>query len=132
MSKDIIEKLCKININRIDMREKGFSLQKYDDVLRGKSSYKIPDILEISEKFQISTDYLLGRQEDAYAISDNVHASPTENNNRTASNHSVITGDYTALTNDEKEILEIYRKMILKNKASFILKGYELIESEEK
>ena len=59
MSKIIIENLEKIGISRNDLVKAGFSPQKYDDVLRGKSSYKINDIVAISEKFQLSLDYLI-------------------------------------------------------------------------
>lgn len=59
MSKVIIDNLAKMNISRAQMIKNGFSPQKYDDVCRGRSSYKINEILEISEKFQLSLDYLL-------------------------------------------------------------------------
>lgn len=59
MSKIIIENLEKIGISRNDLVKAGFSPQKYDDVLRGKSSYKVADIIKISEKFQLSLDYLI-------------------------------------------------------------------------
>lgn len=59
MSKIIIENLEKIGISRSDLIKAGFSSQKYDDVLRGKSSYKVADIIKISEKFQLSLDYLI-------------------------------------------------------------------------
>lgn len=59
MSKIIIENLEKIGISRNDLIKAGFSAQKYDDVLRGKSSYKINDLIKISEKFQLSLDYLI-------------------------------------------------------------------------
>lgn len=59
MSKIIIENLEKIGISRNDLVKAGFSPQKYDDVLRGKSSYKINDLIKISEKFQLSLDYLI-------------------------------------------------------------------------
>lgn len=59
MSKVIIDNLAKMNISRAEMIKNGFSPQKYDDVCRGRSSYKINEILEISEKFQLSLDYLL-------------------------------------------------------------------------
>lgn len=55
----IIKNLEKANISRADMIKNGFSGQKYDDVLRGKSSYKIPEIILISEKFQLSLDFLV-------------------------------------------------------------------------
>lgn len=59
MSKVIIENLAKMGISRNDLVKEGFSSQKYDDVLRGKSSYKINDLIKISEKFQLSLDYLV-------------------------------------------------------------------------
>lgn len=59
MSNVIIDNLAKMNISRAEMIKNGFSPQKYDDVCRGRSSYKINEILEISEKFQLSLDYLL-------------------------------------------------------------------------
>ncbi|MBD5139853.1 MAG: hypothetical protein HDT25_00310 [Ruminococcus sp.] len=59
MSKRIIENLSKMNINRQDMIKQGFSAQKYDDVQRGRSTYKIDDLIEISEKFRLTLDYLV-------------------------------------------------------------------------
>ncbi len=59
MSKIIIENLEKVHIDRQKMIQNGFSAQKYDDVLRGKSSYKINEIIDIAEKFQLSLDYLI-------------------------------------------------------------------------
>ena len=59
MSKIVIERLSKMNITRSEMIKNGFSSQKYDDVCRGKSSYKIDDLIKISEKFQLSLDYLI-------------------------------------------------------------------------
>ncbi|MGN0598689.1 MAG: hypothetical protein ACI4JK_02240 [Oscillospiraceae bacterium] len=59
MPKSIIDNLSKINIGRQEMINNGFSAQKYDDILRGKSSYKLSDIISISEKFQLSLDYLV-------------------------------------------------------------------------
>lgn len=59
MSKIIIENLVKKHISRQEMIQNGFSAQKYDDVMRGKSSYKLDDIIAISEKFQLSLDYLV-------------------------------------------------------------------------
>lgn len=55
----IIEHLLNANITRAHMIKNGFSAQKYDDVCRGKSTYKISDIIEMSEKFQLSLDYLI-------------------------------------------------------------------------
>ena len=48
-----------MNINRQEMIKQGFSGQKYDDVQRGKSSYKLEDIIKMSEEFQLSLDYLV-------------------------------------------------------------------------
>ncbi len=59
MSKVVIENLLKMHISRAEMIKKGFSAQKYDDVCRGRSSYKIDDLIKISEKFQLSLDFLL-------------------------------------------------------------------------
>ena len=59
MSKIVIGNLLKSGIDRTKMISLGFSAQKYDDVLRGKSSYKLNDLVMISEKFQLSLDYLV-------------------------------------------------------------------------
>lgn len=59
MSKIVIENLAKKNIDRQKMIANGFKAQKYDDVQRGHSSYKLEDIIKISEKFQLSLDYLV-------------------------------------------------------------------------
>lgn len=67
MSKIIIENLAKKNINRQEMIANGFKAQKYDDVQRGHSSYKLEDIIKISEKFQLSLDYLVyGKEKDIF------------------------------------------------------------------
>lgn len=63
MSKTIIENLESVGIDRQKMIQNGFKPQKYDDVLRGKSSYKLEDILLISEKFQLSLDFILTGKE---------------------------------------------------------------------
>ena len=59
MSKIVIERLSKMHITRAEMIKNGFSAQKYDDVCRGRSSYKIDDLIKISEKFQLSLDFLI-------------------------------------------------------------------------
>lgn len=59
MSKMIIENLSNLGITRQSMIQNGFSSQKYDDIQRGKSSYRLQDIIEISEKFQLSLDCLV-------------------------------------------------------------------------
>ena len=46
-------------ITRAIMVKNGFSAQKYDDVCRERSNYKIDEIVKISEKFQLSLDYLI-------------------------------------------------------------------------
>lgn len=60
MSKIVIENLLKLNIGRQDLLKIGLPTQKYDDVSRGKSSYKIDELILISKSFGISSDYLLG------------------------------------------------------------------------
>lgn len=59
MSNIIIDNLAKAGIARAEMIKNGFSAQKFDDVSRGRSSYKIDDIITMSEKFQLSLDFLL-------------------------------------------------------------------------
>ena len=69
MSKIIIERLLKMNIDRQTMIKNGFAAQKYDDILRGKSNYTLDDIIKISEKFQLSLDYLiLGKEKTAVMV----------------------------------------------------------------
>lgn len=58
---NIIEKLYDFGIDRQEMIKHGFSAQKFDDVQRGKSSYNIDDLILISETFDLSLDYLVGR-----------------------------------------------------------------------
>lgn len=63
MSKKVIENLLKAGITRQHMTANGFSIQKYDDILRGKSNYNLKDLTKISELFQLSLDYLVyGRE----------------------------------------------------------------------
>ena len=59
MSKSVLENLAKVHIGRQELINNGFSAQKYDDVQRGKSSYKLLDIIAMSEKFQLSLDFLV-------------------------------------------------------------------------
>lgn len=61
MSKSVIDNLYNFGIDRQKMIKHGFSAQKFDDVQRGKSSYKIDDLILISETFDLSLDYLIGR-----------------------------------------------------------------------
>lgn len=68
MSKIVIDNLEKAHITRAIMVQNGFSAQKYDDVCRGRSSYKIDDLIKISEKFQLSLDYLIYGSESKNAL----------------------------------------------------------------
>lgn len=95
----IIKNLEKANISRADMIKNGFSGQKYDDVLRGKSSYKIPEIILISEKFQLSLDFLVFGK---------------ENNNEFKQN--------------ETELLEIFRKFDNREQLKIIGRMEEWLE----
>lgn len=69
MSSVIIDNLAKAGIARAEMIKNGFSAQKFDDVSRGRSSYKIDDIITISEKFQLSLDFLLKGSDSTRALS---------------------------------------------------------------
>lgn len=102
MSKIILENLDKININRQKMIQNGFSAQKYDDVLRGKSSYKLDEIIEISEKFQLSLDYLVYGKEKS--------SSPE-------------------LTSEEQELLAIFRNVSERGKGELIGYARRMIET---
>lgn len=84
MPKTIIDNLAKVGIERAEMVENGFSAQKYDDVNRGKSSYKLDDIIAISEKFQLSLDFLVYGKEKSSS---------------------------SDLTDKEQEIIDIYREL---------------------
>lgn len=66
MSKIVLENLLKKNIDRKEFIKQGFTGQKYDDVLRGKSSYKLDEIIKMSEIFQLSLDYLIYGKEKNY------------------------------------------------------------------
>ena len=81
------------------MIKNGFSGQKYDDVLRGKSSYKIPEIILISEKFRLSLDFLVFGK---------------ENNNEFKQN--------------ETELLEIFRKFDNREQLKIIGRMEEWLE----
>lgn len=89
MSKQIIENLSKMNISRQDMIKHGFSAQKYDDVQRGKSSYKLDDLIEISEKFQLTLDCLVYGSKKSLAVE---------------------------LTETEQKMLSVFRKLSDKDK----------------
>ena len=82
MSNIVIENLLKVHITRAEMIKNGFSAQKYDDVCRNRSSYKVDDLIKISEKFQLSLDFLI---------------KGTDNN--------------LVLTDDEKDLLDIFKKL---------------------
>ncbi len=79
----IIENLLKAHITRAIMVKNGFSAQKYDDVCRERSNYKIDEIVKISEKFQLSLDYLIKGSD------------PND----------------ASLTSEEKKLLEIFKKL---------------------
>lgn len=66
MPKYVLENLSKMNIGRQEMINNGFSAQKYDDIQRGKSSLKLDDLVAISEKFQLSLDYLVYGKEKSH------------------------------------------------------------------
>ncbi len=83
MSNVVIENLLKVHITRAEMIKNGFSAQKYDDVCRNRSSYKVDDLIKISEKFQLSLDFLIKGTD-----IDNV-----------------------VLTDEEKDLLEIFKKL---------------------
>lgn len=83
MSNVVIENLLKMHITRAEMIKNGFSAQKYDDVCRNRSSYKVDDLIKISEKFQLSLDFLIKGTD-----IDNV-----------------------VLTDEEKDLLEIFKKL---------------------
>lgn len=100
----IIKNLEKANISRADMVKNGFSGQKYDDVLRGKSSYKIPEIILISEKFQLSLDFLVFGKEN--------------NNNEFKQN--------------EMELLEVFRNFDEREQVKIIGRMEEWLEVKRK
>lgn len=83
MSNVVIENLLKVHITRAEMIKNGFSAQKYDDVCRNRSSYKVDDLIKISEKFQLSLDFL-------------IKGTDTDN---------------VVLTDEEKNLLEIFKKL---------------------
>lgn len=83
MSKIVIENLLKMHITRAEMIKNGFSAQKYDDVCRGRSSYKVDDLIKISEKFQLTLDFLI----------------------------KGTNIDTTALTEEEKNLLNVFSKL---------------------
>lgn len=69
---EIISNLLKIGIGRSELIKAGFSAQKYDDVKRNKSTYKISEIIKISDTFDISLDYILtGKSPETICLSEN-------------------------------------------------------------
>jgi len=69
---EIISNLLKIGIGRSELIKAGFSAQKYDDVKRNKSTYKISEIIKISNTFDISLDYILtGKSPETICLSEN-------------------------------------------------------------
>ena len=69
---EIISNLLKIGIGRSELIKAGFSAQKYDDVKRNKSPYKISEIIKISNTFDISLDYILtGKSPETICLSEN-------------------------------------------------------------
>ena len=68
---EIISNLLKIGIGRSELIKAGFSAQKYDDVKRNKSTYKISEIIKISNTFDISLDYILtGKSPETICLSE--------------------------------------------------------------
>ena len=51
-----------LHIAREDMIKNGFYVQKYDDVCSGRSSYKVDELLKISENSGCSLTFLLREQ----------------------------------------------------------------------
>ena len=69
---EVISNLLKIGIGRSELIKAGFSAQKYDDVKRNKSTYKISEIIKISNTFDISLDYILtGKNPETICLSEN-------------------------------------------------------------
>lgn len=102
MTKTILENLSKANIGRQEMISHGFSAQKYDDVQRGKSSYKLTDIIEISEKFQLSLDYIVYGKEKSSS---------------------------SELTKEELEVLEKFNKLLDIDKGRILDRMESIFES---
>lgn len=96
----IIENLLKVHITRAEMIKNGFSAQKYDDVCRGRSSYKVDDLIKISEKFQLSLDFLIKGVDDGIS----------------------------SLTDEEKELLGIFSKLSSKDKTRISERAETLAE----
>lgn len=105
MSNSILRNLANKGIGRKELVEAGFSGQKYDDVNRGKSNYKLEDIIKISEKFQLSCDYLMtGRERNP---------------------NSEI------LNENEKEMLTLFRALPLREQIKMIVRLEDLVNSNE-
>lgn len=102
MSKSILENLAKVNIGRQELINNGFSAQKYDDVQRGKSSYKLSDIISMSEKFQLSLDFLVYGKE----------KSPS-----------------AELTEDERDLLFIFKTVSEREKGELLGYARRMIET---
>lgn len=102
MSKSILENLAKVNISRQELINNGFSAQKYDDVQRGKSSYKLSDIISMSEKFQLSLDFLVYGKE----------KSPS-----------------AELTEDERDLLFIFKTVSEREKGELLGYARRMIET---
>lgn len=100
MSNIIIENLLKVHITRAEMIKNGFSAQKYDDVCRGRSSYKVDDLIKISEKFQLSLDFLI---------------------------KGVDVG-ISSLNDEERELLDVFSKLSSKDKTRISERAETLAE----
>ena len=102
MSKSVLENLAKVHIGRQELINNGFSAQKYDDVQRGKSSYKLLDIIAMSEKFQLSLDFLVYGKEKSSS---------------------------SELTKEELEVLEKFNKLLDIDKGRILDRMESIFES---
>ena len=95
MSNVITDNLAKINILRAEFIKNGFSAQKYDDVIRGKSRFTVDEAVSISEKFQLSLDYLLTGKEPQKEIAPELTEDETK-----------VLKYYNRLTGEEKDYIK--------------------------
>ncbi|MCM1335851.1 MAG: hypothetical protein NC084_13615 [Bacteroides sp.] len=105
MSKIVIENLLKLNIGRQELLKIGLPTQKYDDVSRGKSNYKIDELILISKSFGISSDYLLG-----------ITSKDKEDE---LSSHD-LTFEGSVFSEEEKKLISAYRSFNSEGKARLL------------
>lgn len=126
---ELIKQLCK---------EKGLSITKLSEMVTEssgnlstwKKGYMRSDYLsKVADILEVSVDYLLGRTDSPSNNINNKNGVKSINVNGSVGNNS-INNNYAELDKHDRELLEEYNKLSLKNKAKVINLITELEEND--